>query len=53
MTVSSYPHMKEDKARSLHRRLHKSAYPKTYEGPAVGPEDLAKILGAGRIKQNG
>jgi hypothetical protein len=53
MTVSAYPHIKPEKARSIHRGIHKQAYPKTHEGPAVGPQDLTRILGAERMRKNG
>ncbi len=50
ITVASYPHIKEaSKQREIHKSLHKKAFPETHKGPPVGPEDLARLLGAGRI----
>jgi hypothetical protein len=51
MSVASYPHMTKDQRGKLHKKLHKDAYPRTHsDKPAIGPQDLAKILNAGRIK---
>lgn len=51
MTVSSYPYMKEDKAKDLHRRTHKQAYPGTHE-TLIGPAALAKFLQIQKSKEN-
>lgn len=47
-----WPNVKRSSRDRIHRDLHKSAFPKTYENP-VTPDELAKLLGAGRIKQHG
>ncbi len=49
ITVAMAPNMKRTQYEKLHRDLHRKAYPKTYDGPAVGAKELARILGAGRI----
>jgi len=49
MNIIGTPHMKRSQAEKLHRELHRKAYPTTHDGPLVGPEELARILGAGRI----
>lgn len=49
MTIIGTPYMSKENSQKVHRDLHKQAYPKTHEGPPVGPQDLAAILGAGRL----
>lgn len=44
-----WPNVKRDTRSKIHRDLHKVAYPATYE-KTVTPDELAKLLGAGRIK---
>ncbi len=49
MTVANAPYMKPQQYKNLHKSLHKQAYPKTHSGEApIGPQDLAKLLGARR-----
>lgn len=42
------PNMKKSQREKLHKQLHRAAYPATHSKP-VSPQELAKILGAGRI----
>lgn len=48
LSTQDWPNLKKSQREKLHRQLHRAAYPSTYSKP-VTPQELAKILGAGRI----
>jgi hypothetical protein len=48
ITVSCYPHMKQQKQEKIHRALHKKAYPDTY-ARSLTPAQVAHLLKAGKI----
>ena len=48
LSVADWPKMKKSSRDKMHRSIHRIAFPRTHSEP-IGPQELAKILGAGRI----
>lgn len=48
-TTHDWPNLKKAQREKLHRSLHRTAYPRTHSGEALNPQQLAQVLGAGRI----
>ena len=47
-TISDWPNMKKDSRETLHRKLHKVAFPETY-ARTITPEQLALMIKAGKL----